>query len=323
MELSIIGYDPAGSWAKTAAGLEELLSYRNPAGINWINVAGLEDGAFINQLAEQYRIHPLTVEDILNTGQRPKVEEFDEYLFIIFKSITGRQGELVFGQISVVIQGNTVLSFQQSPGDSFDGIRRRIHDNGSKVRRMGADYLAYQLWDAVVDEYFLVLDSLGTVIEDFEDRALDDKDPGFIPDIQKAKQKLLQLRRAIWPLRESLSLLLKLDSPHIGSELEPFFKDLQENAVQAAEVVETYRELINGVIEINYASLSNRMNRVMKVLTIISTLFIPLTFIVGVYGMNFANMPELQSPYAYPIVWAVMILIAAGMLIFFKRRKWF
>jgi magnesium transporter len=164
---------------------------------------------------------------------------------------------------------------------------------------------------------------LGDAIETFEERAVDDNDPAFIPDIQKIKQKLLQMRRAIWPLRESLSLLLRMDSPLLGGDLMPFFKDLQENTVQAAETVETYRELMAGVMEVNLSVMSNRMNNVMKVLTIISTLFIPLTFIVGVYGMNFANMPELSYRYAYPVTWGVMIAIALGMLYFFKRRHWF
>jgi magnesium transporter len=175
----------------------------------------------------------------------------------------------------------------------------------------------------VVDEYFLVLDALGGNIEKFEERAADEDDRGFIPEIQNTKQKLLHIRRTIWPLRESLSLLLKMDSTLLSSDLMPFFKDLQENAVQAAETVETYRELIAGVIEVNLSVMSIRMNNVMKVLTIISTLFIPLTFIVGVYGMNFANMPELSYPYAYPITWGVMIAIVLGMLYFFKRRHWF
>jgi magnesium transporter len=263
------------------------------------------------------------MEDILNTGQRPKMEEFDNYLFICLKGIEQKNGELVFDHISLVILENTVVSFQGFSGDSFDGIRKRIMNNAGRIRRLGTDYLAYTLLDSVVDEYFLVLDALGDNIERFEERAVDENDRDFIPDIQGTKQKLLHMRRAIWPLRESLSLLLRLESPLLSGDLLPFFKDLQENTIQAAETVETYRELMAGVMEVNLSVMSNRMNNVMKVLTIISTLFIPLTFIVGVYGMNFANMPELSYPYAYPIVWGVMIVVALGMLLFFKRRRWF
>ncbi|MDR2483273.1 MAG: magnesium/cobalt transporter CorA, partial [Treponema sp.] len=278
----------------------------------------------INRLAGFYAIHPLTVEDILNTEQRPKVEEFDNYLFISLKAIRKQpEGEPIFDQVSFVLTGTTLLTFQEIPGDSFDGIRRRILGNGGKVRKMGADYLAYTLIDAVVDEYFLVLDALGSGMEVFEDRALDERDAAFTPDIQTVKQRLLRIRRAVWPLRESVALLLRLDSPKISAELDPFLRDLQENIIQAAETVETYRELIAGVMEINLSAVSNRMSKVMTVLTIISTIFIPLTFIVGVYGMNFQYMPELASRYGYPIVWGCMILIALGMIVFFKRRRWF
>jgi magnesium transporter len=208
------------------------------------------------------------------------------------------------------------------PGDSFDGIRKRILNNGGRIRKMGADYLAYVIMDAVVDDYFLVLDVLGGGIEEFEDRAVDERDESFIQDLQKLKQSLLRVRRVVWPLRESISLILHMKSPLIGDEMEPFFKDVHDAVIQTAEAVETYRELVAGVMEIRLSMVSNRMNSVMKVLTIISTIFIPLTFIVGVYGMNFKFMPELDMRYAYPITWGVMVLIVIGMLIAFKRRRW-
>jgi magnesium transporter len=323
MERTIIGYDPAGSWSRSADTVDELLALRKSPGITWINVVGINNGDAVNRLAEEYRIHPLTVEDILNAEQRPKVEEFDDYLFVTMRSIRLQEGEeLVFERISWIIEGNTVITFQEIPGDSFDGIRRRILNNGGRIRRMGADYLAYVLIDSVVDAFFIVLDFLGSKIEEMEDRAMDEKDKTLIPDVQRIKQRLLQVRRAVWPLRESINFLLRLESPVLSRELIPFLTDLHENVIQAAETVETYRELIAGVTEVNLSAMSNRMNQVMKVLTIISTIFIPLTFIVGVYGMNFAHMPELGFRYAYPITWGVMILIALGMIIAFKRRRW-
>ena len=187
---------------------------------------------------------------------------------------------------------------------------------------MGAEYLAYAIIDAVVDEYFIILDTLGSEIEDFEDRAVDEKDDTFIRDIQKIKQKLLMVRRVVWPLRESLSLLMHLESKRIGEEMDPFLKDLYDHVIQAVETVETYRELVAGVMEVNLTAASNRLNKVMKVLTIISTIFIPLTFIAGVYGMNFRFMPELEMTLGYPVVMGIMAAIAVGMLIFFKSRKW-
>jgi magnesium transporter len=217
---------------------------------------------------------------------------------------------------------DTIITFQEIPGDSFDGIRRRILNNMGRIRRLGTDYLAYAIMDSVVDNYFLILDALGAGIEEFEDRAVDESDHAFIADIQRVKQNLFRVRRAVWPLRESLSFLVHLDSPLVNDDLEPFLKDLQGNVVQAAETVESYRELLAGVMEVNLSSVSNRMNNVMNVLTIISTIFIPLTFIAGVYGMNFSHMPELATRYGYYITWGVMLIIAGGMVIFFKRRHW-
>jgi magnesium transporter len=325
MALSIIGYDPVGAWVKTADTIEELLGYRNTGGITWINVNGLKDSGAIGELAQFYRIHPLTVEDILNTGHRPKVEEFGEYLFITLKAMqykADNENQYEYEQISLICTMDTIITFQEIPGDSFDGIRRRILNNMGRIRKQGADYLAYAIIDSVVDNYFLVLDALGTGLEQFEERATDESDNAFITDIQRAKQNLFRIRRAVWPLRESLSFLVRLDSPLINDELEPFLKDLQGNVVQAAETVENYRELLAGMMEVNLSSVSNRMNNVMKVLTIISTIFIPLTFIVGVYGMNFSYMPELGIRYGYFVIWGVMLLIAGGMVIFFKKRHW-
>ncbi|AEF86669.1 magnesium and cobalt transport protein CorA [Treponema primitia ZAS-2] len=323
MALLMIGYDPVSSWARTAETVDELLQYRNSSGITWINVNGLKDSSAISRLAEVYKIHPLTIEDILNTEHRPKVEEFDDYLYITLKEISNpNEDALAFDQISLVLTGNTVITFQEIAGDSFDGIRRRILNNVGRVRRLGADYLAYALIDAVVDRYFIALDVLGATVEDFEERAVDDKDTAFISDLQTAKQKLHHARRAIWPLRESLSVLLRAESDFISQDLAPFLKDLQDNVIQAAETVESYREAISGIMEVHLSAASNRLNKVMKVLTIISTIFIPLTFIVGVYGMNFVHMPELSSVYGYPIVWGIMILVALGMVVFFKRRNW-
>jgi magnesium transporter len=221
-----------------------------------------------------------------------------------------------------VLTANTVITFQETAGDSFDGIRRRILNNLGRIRKAGADYLAYSLMDSVVDRYFLVLDILGAAIEDFEERAVDDKDKSFITDLQETKQRLHHSRRAIWPLRESLSVLLRTETAFIRGDLTPFLKDLQDNVIQATETMESYREAISGIMEVHLSAASNRLNKVMKVLTIISTIFIPLTFIVGVYGMNFTHMPELASDYGYPAVWGLMILIALGMIAFFKSRDW-
>ncbi len=331
MVLSVIGYDPIGCWTKSALTVDELLTYRNPGGINWINVNGLKDSTAVARIAEAYKVHPLTVEDILNTEHRPKVEEFDDYLFITLKAITWKEtfegenwgvGGPEYEQISIVLTRDTVITFQEQAGDSFDPIRRRIDANLGRIRKMGPDYLAYGIVDSIVDSYFLVLDHLRTELEDFEMRATEESGQTFMREVQAVKQEIVRMRRAVWPLRENVAALLRLDSSLISEELEPFLKDLHDNVIQAAETLESYREIMAGVLEVNLSSVSNRMNEVMKVLTIISTIFIPLTFIVGVYGMNFRYMPELEHPWGYPLTWAAMGTIALGMIVFFKRRKW-
>jgi magnesium transporter len=217
---------------------------------------------------------------------------------------------------------NTVITFQVLPGDSFDGIRKRILNNGGRLRKMGADYLAYAIMDVVVKDYSTILDEMEGAIELFEERAIDVEDHAFIGDLQRMKQNLLRVRRVIWPLRENLSLLLHTETELLNEETRPFFKDVYDGVIQTAETLEIYRELLAGAMEINLSAVSNRMNSVMKVLTIISTIFIPLTFIVGVYGMNFRFMPELEVPYAYPLIWGIMIAVVAGMLLLFRRRRW-
>jgi magnesium transporter len=335
MELSVIGYDPAGAWMKSVETAEEAINNRHPSGITWINMEGFENDEAIYKMAGDFGIHPLTVEDILDIEQRPKVDEFDNYLFFTFKAINPRADAEkiqtkggtrfsipVFEQISIVLMENTLITFQEIPGDSFDGIRKRILNNVGRIRKMGTDYLVWAIIDSVVDEYFVTLDTMGGEIEKFEERSTDEKDADFISDLQMLKKNLNRVRRIIWPLRESLNLLMHLETELIKDSLEPFFKDVYDNILQVTETVDGYRELISGMMEVNLAVVSARMNNVMKVLTIISTIFIPLTFIAGVYGMNFSRMPELTSPYGYPVTIAVMIIIAIGMLIFFKRRHW-
>ncbi|MDR2144666.1 MAG: magnesium and cobalt transport protein CorA, partial [Treponema sp.] len=216
--INIVGYDPVGAWEHGAETIEEIPRYRNPSGITWIDINRL-DGDLINGLAKMFLIHPLTVEDILDTEQRPKAEEFDDYLFITLKAIHRKEDGPLFEQISIILKEDTVLTFREQPGGSFDGIRKRILDNAGRIRRLGADYLAYALMDAAVDEYFLTLDAVGDELENFENRAAGDGDANFIPDIQKVKQKLFTLRKVIWPLRDSVSHIIHSESNMLRSEL--------------------------------------------------------------------------------------------------------
>ncbi|MDR2808789.1 MAG: magnesium/cobalt transporter CorA [Spirochaetaceae bacterium] len=323
MSFSLIGYNQSSAWHKNADTIDELAVQRTKAGLLWINIDTICDTDTVRKISEVYHIHPLTVEDILDGTQRPKSEEFDDYLFIILKSVSRKGGEEPeFEQISMIITCDTLITFQERPGDPFEGIRQRILNNGGRFRRMGIDYLAYAIIDSLIDEYFSTLDSFNVEFEAFEERAFDENDNSFIQDMQKTRRTISSMHRIIWPMRESIAAIIHFDSELIHRELEPFFKDILDNIVQLSEIVENYRELLASIMEVNLSAVSNRMNRVMKVLTIISTIFIPLTFIVGVYGMNFAYMPELQSRLAYPIVWIVMLLIALAMLFFFKKHKW-
>ncbi|MDR2150797.1 MAG: magnesium/cobalt transporter CorA [Spirochaetaceae bacterium] len=323
MSLSLIGYNQSGAWQENADTIDELQVLRTKADHLWINLNQSSDAALVRAMSEVYHIHPLTVEDILDNTQRPKAEEFDDYLFLILKMVS-RKGEAApeFEQISMILTGDTLITVQESEGDPFNGIRQRILNNGGRFRRMGIDYLAYAIIDCLIEGYFLTLDSFSLEFEAFEERAFDENDSAFIPDIQKTRRNISSMRRIIWPMRESIAALIHFDSELLHKELEPFFKDILDNIVQISEIVENYRELLSGIMEVNLSAISNRMNRVMKVLTIISTIFIPLTFIVGVYGMNFAYMPELQNRFAYPLVWAVMLIIALAMVLFFKKNKW-
>lgn len=325
MKLSIVGYDPVSYWNQELDSVADVHKYRNHGGITWINVTGLSDHAALNQLSEVMRIHPLTLEDILNTEQRPKAEEFDEYLFCSMKMIHWNADDSIpqFEQISFIVKhDNTLISFQEKTNTLYQSIFRKITNNGSRVRKMSVDFLAYEIMDLIIDSYFEVLDKMGSLIEEFELRAMDESDTQFMTDLQKTKQSLMQIRRAIWPLRENLSFIIRLDNSFISDEINPFLKDLQDNVLQIIETLETNRELLEGILDVNLSAISNRMNQIMKVLTIVSTIFIPLTFIAGIYGMNFRNMPELEYEYAYPISIAFMMLIALGMIIIFKKKKW-
>jgi magnesium transporter len=291
----------------------------------------------------------LTIEDILNTEQQPKIETFDNYSFISFKTIQREKkfqrkqnkkkwslkikhkdadgeeypNEFIIDQISMIIMKNVLITFQEISGDPFDGIRKRILDNVGQIRTQGTDYLAYSLIDAVVDEYFIALDHLEDDIENFEDRAIKTSDDTFIAEIQDTKKYLLQIKRAMLPLRNNLVIISRKNILLASDELKPFLQDLRENLSYAIEIVENYRDWLANIMDVNLSVLSYQLNKVMKILAIVSAIFIPLTFIAGIYGMNFEYMPELSLPWGYPIVLSGMGLIALIMVIFFKIRHWF
>ena len=349
MDISVMIYNQSFSEMHEISTLDEIPQSRDDA-ILWVNINGLKDIDAIKKLAKMYEIHPLTIEDIFNTKQQPKSESFGNYSFILFKSIQreknfsnkkenpqknkkpmlikkkdqmSNEDEFFIKQISMIIMKNMIITIQEEPVDPFNSVKKRILENHGQVRKMNADYLAYALLDAVVDEYYLTLAHLEEDIENFEERAVLTSNDSFIPDIQEAKKYLFNIKRAILPLREIIITMIRGNLLLINKELKPFLQDLLENLNNAMETIENYREWLTNIMDVNLSVLSYQLNKVMKMLAVISVIFIPLTFIAGVYGMNFEFMPELSRPLAYPIVLSCMGLIASVMIIFFKIRRWF
>lgn len=304
--------------------LEEVLPNQSSAGVTWIQVEGLQNVALIEQLAKTYRIHPLTIEDILNVEQRPKVEEFENYLFITLKVLTWNPKKSTFTteQISFVLGKDFLLSFQERENPYFTPICERLKNNtNQRMRQQGADYLVYRLMDAIVDYYFVVLEGLGDQIEDIENSIITDPKPQNTRTIYRLKRQLMIVRKAIWPMREAVSHLTQMEDT-FTSFTRIYLRDLYDHVVQAIDTVETCRDILASMLDVYLSSLTNRMNEIMKTLTIIATIFIPITFIASFYGMNFQNMPELHWRYGYAMVIGLMVLMTLGMCVYFRRKKW-
>ncbi len=291
----------------------------------WIHVDGVHDLETIEKLGASYDLHPLTLEDIVNTEQRPKMEDYDSYLFVVMKALTleNRPGaRLQVEQVCIVIKPGLVLSFQEGIGNLFGSILERIRNARGLIRKRGSDYLAYAVIDAVVDRYFLVLETMGETIEDLQEEVISSPSKGTLKEVHATKRELLILRRAVWPLREFAYNLLLGESAIIDKSTVLFLRDVHDHAVQIIDSIETYREMISGMLDVYLSSVNNRMNEIMKVLTIIATLFMPLTFISSIYGMNFRYMPELEWHWGYPAALVLMAMIGIGMLVYIRARKW-
>jgi magnesium transporter len=290
----------------------------------WINVTGLHDVGILEALGKIYGLHHLTLEDILNTDQRPKLEVFDDYIFIVLKLLErGKGQQLIEGeQISFVLGRDFLLTFEERECSAFKTVSQRIREGKGRIRRESSDYLAYALIDAAVDNYFLVLEDVDGRIEDLESELLLDSAAEALRTIQILKKDLIYLRRSVWPLREVIGGLERDESGFIRDSTKIYLRDISDHTIHVIDIIESFRDLIAGILELHLSSMSNRMNSIMKVLTMIATVFIPLTFIAGVYGMNFRHMPELEWPWGYPAVLAVMLLMGAFMVFYFRKRKW-
>ena len=322
--ITVIDYDQDNFVEKQAVSVEECLPFRKTSTITWINVDGVHEPEVIQHLGECYGIHPLILEDIMTTSQRPKLEDLGDYLFLVVRMMTNHRGrdEEKFEQVSLVVGSNFVLSFQEDVGDVFDQVRDRIRKGKGQMRSQGPDYLAYALLDAVVDGYYGELERVGDEIEVLEDEILKDPKPATLQQVHRLKRDMIFLRKSIWPLREVIGRLEGRESPLIKESTALFLKDVYDHAVQVIDTVETFRDMLSGMLDTYLSSASHRMNEIMKVLTIIATIFIPLTFIVGIYGMNFKFMPELEWRWGYLVIWAIIAVVAVIMLFYFKRKKW-
>tara|TARA_Y100000815_G_scaffold220438_1_gene206374 strand:+ start:2192 stop:3283 length:1092 start_codon:yes stop_codon:yes gene_type:complete len=324
LHIEVIDYKPDFYNSFSTKEIEEAFNKKGTGTITWINVNGLNNIDAIEQLGKHYNLHPLILEDIVDTGQRPKIDEYQDYVFVVLRMLYHNpQGDFVSEHVSMVMGEDYVLTFQESDGDVFDSVRQRLSTAKGRIRQRGADYLLFALMDAVVDEYFTIADDLGEKIEDFEDRLFVNKnDEDITQEIQSIKKEILRIRKAVSPLRDIVSRMENTASTLFEESTKTYIHDLADHIIHVSENVELYREMSRGLMDMYMTTISNKMNEVMKVLTIMASIFIPLTFMAGIYGMNFDYIPELHLKYGYFYLWGAMILVFLMLLYYFKRKKW-
>jgi magnesium transporter len=325
VRLMVMDYDGDRLTELPIEDLDVCLAMRDTSTVTWIDVDGVHQTDVLARLGEHYRLHPLTLEDIVTTSQRPKIETFPDYVFIVCRMlrVDPQTGQVDSEQISLILGRNFVMSFQERAGDVFDPVRERLRHGKGRIRSSGADYLAYALLDAVVDNYFLVIEQYSEQIEELEARLVDNSSTDLLQAIHRVKREMILVRRAVWPLREVIGVVLRDESDLFQKATRLYLRDVHDHTIQVAEVVESFRDELTGLQDLYLSNLSHRMNEVMKVLTVISTIFVPLTFVAGVWGMNFRFMPELGWRWGYLGAWLVFIAIAGVMVGYFRRKRWF
>jgi len=330
VEISLIDYDEKRCDERTVDRLEDVFVCKDTDTVSWINVNGLHEVEVIDRIGRHFGIHPLVLEDIADTGQRPKAEDHADYFFVVFKMLTfdPAADALSAEQVSAILGPGWVISFQERAGDVFDSVRDRIRTAKGRIRQMKADYLLHALMDSVVDQYFVILETFGEKVEALEERLVADPAPQTLQSVKQLKRDMIVLRRSVWPLREAISELDRSESNLIHKPTRAYFRNVYDHTVQVMDAIESVREMLSGMQDLYLSSISNRMNEVMKVLTIIATIFIPLTFVAGIYGMNFdpgaspLNMPELKWRFGYLAALGVMAVIVAGMVVYFRKKRW-
>ena len=324
IKITLMNYDPEQVLEKQLPAIEASFPYRDTLPVTWINVDGLHEVNVVEKIGAHFGIHPLVLEDIVNTGQRTKAEEFENYICIVLKMLVFDEtvDHITAEQVSLILGPHFLISFQEKEGDVFDFVRERIRKARGRIRKSGCDYLAYALMDAVVDHYFVILEKLGDKIELLEEQLLEKPAPQILSEIHRLKREMIFFRKQVWPLREVISSLIKEPSELIQETTDIFLRDVYDHTIQVIDTIESFRDVLSGLSDLYLSTISNRMNEVMKVLTIMATIFIPLTFLAGIYGMNFEFMPELKWRWAYPGLWVVLILIFVSMMAWFKKKDW-
>ena len=324
VRISIIDYDETHFLEREVERIEECFPFKDEPTVTWVNIDGLHDVEIIEKIGSHFDIHPLVLEDILSVGQRPKMEDFNDYLFLTIRMLSydDKNGDILSEQVSIVVGKNFVISLQEREGDVFDPIRERLRNRKGRIIKLGADYLAYALLDIIVDNYFNILEKVGDEVEMMDEEIVGNPAPETLQGIQRMKREMIFLRKSIWPLREAIMGLERSESKLIKKSTAIYLRDVYDHTIQVIDTVEALRDMISGLLDIYMSSISNKMNEVMKVLTIIATIFIPLTFIAGIYGMNFNYMPELKFNWAYPAVLVVMVVVAVFMVNYFRRKRW-
>lgn len=321
--MHVIRYNAESIVEQDVDTIEELQEAMQDGAISWVDVQGFGDRTLMKQIGELFDFHPLLLEDLVNVPQRPKADAYDDQLLLIVKMVRVDDGdEIDMEQVSIVLGPSYVLTVQERYGDILDPVRRRIRNPSGVVRRKGCDYLFYALADTIIDGYYPVLETIGDYLETLDEAVVHDPTPELLQQLNQVKNRLVNLRRAIWPQREAFNSLVRGDHAHVTDAVRIYLRDTYDHTVQTSEVAEMYREMVTGLMSVYLSAIANRTNEVMKVLTVMASIFIPITFIAGVYGMNFQDMPELHYRWAYPAVWIAMLTTAAGMLAYFWRKGW-
>ena len=324
VKITMIDYSPSHFKEKVVKDISECFPFKSRRSVTWINVDGVADKEVVKKIGDYFGLHPLIKEDIMSTGQRPKIEDFGDHLYVVLKmfSYNSKKKDVEIEQISLIISKSFVVSFQETVGDIFDPVRERIRKSKGRMRKSGPDYLAYVLIDTIVDNYFSVLEKIGEEIEVLEEEVTVNATPATLNGLHRLKREVILLRKSIWPFREVLAFMERDTSRLISRVTHTYLRDVYDHTIEIIDTVETFRDMLSGLLDVYLSSMSNRLNEVMKVLTIISTIFIPLTFISSLYGMNFRFMPELEWRFGYFVVLSIMFCIAVVMVVYFRRRKW-